>query len=184
MDQREKKTIAKIYRGLSDCLAEKDFAAITVGDILLKAGVSRSTFYAHFHTKEDVLRSFLWNMFHHVFSHTLSHEDTHDFSKESVLDYDHLFTHLLYHLRDEKELVTNILNNSCNDSFLSLLRDSIHPLVERCVKEGAFRPVDVPTELRVLEAKESLVTLIKYWFAEGCAQSPEQITEYFFRLNK
>ena len=183
MDLRQKKTLARIYHGFSQCLSQKDYAEITVQDILSNCGVSRSAFYAHFRTKDDVLESFLWNMFHHVFSHSLEQEDSHDFSQESVLDYRHLFTHIFYHLRDERELISSILKSSCRDSFFALLRQSVAPLVERCVKEGAFVAKDLPEALRIASAIESFIALVAFWFQSDCRDDPEKATEYLFELN-
>ena len=44
-----------IFRALCDLLDEGDFAKITVGDILARAGVSRTTFYRCFADKYDVV---------------------------------------------------------------------------------------------------------------------------------
>ena len=184
MDRRIRRTDAAIYRAFAECLTEKNYSALSVEDILRKAGVSRSTFYAHFKTKDDVLDSILRNTFHHVFSHSLQQEDTHDFSHESVLDYEHLFTHTLYHLKDEKEVVGVILKNTCRDRFLSELRQHIAPLVERCVKEGFFGAKDVPQELQIQQTIENFVTLVSYWFDHGCVPSPEETAAYFIELSK
>lgn len=184
MDLRQKKTKAAIYRALGECLNEKDFADLSVEDILVRAKVSRSTFYAHFRTKDDVLDSLLRNIFHHVFSHSLLQEDTHDFSHESVLDYEHLFTHTLYHLRDEKELIKTVLKGSCRGRILAEIRENIHPLVERCVNEGVIPAKDVPAELRAAQATESFVTLVTYWFDCDCDVSPEECTRRFFALTR
>lgn len=42
---------------LIELIQERRFAAITVQDILDRAGVGRTTFYTHYRTKEDVLHS-------------------------------------------------------------------------------------------------------------------------------
>ena len=184
MDLRIKKTLARIYRGFGECLKEKDFAEISVEDILKKANVARSTFYAHFKTKDELLDSLLDNTFHHVFSHSLQQEETHDFSKESILDYKHLFTHILYHLRDEKELISIILNSSCKDRFLEELRRLVRPLVERSINEGAISNKGVPIELAYDASVNLFVTLVQYFFREDCKLAPEQATEYFFAMNQ
>lgn len=184
MDQRQKKTRAAIYRALGECLKEKDFADLSVEDIIVKASVSRSTFYAHFKAKDDVLDSLLKNIFHHVFSHSLRQEDTHDFSQASVLDYEHLFTHTLYHLRDDKDLIKTVLGRSCRERILVELRHEIKPLIDRCVAEGIIPQKDVPIDLRSREATESFVTLVTYWFDCDCDVTPEECTKRFFALNK
>lgn len=184
MNRRIARTIASIYRGFGQCLQEKDFREISIEDILVKANVSRSTFYAHFKTKDDVLDSLLKNIFHHVFSHSLEVEATHDFSKDSILEYSHLFTHVLYHLQDEGELIKVILHSSCASRFLAALKEEITPLVSRCVKEGVFPKKEIPEELRISSGSESFLTVVTYWFNGNQKQTPSEIVSYYMALNE
>jgi len=183
MDKRIVKTDAAIYKAFGDCLKEKDYTSISVEDILKKANVSRSTFYAHFKTKDDVLDSLLHNIFHHVFSKTLNQEESHDFSKESVLEYRHLFTHVLYHLKDEEELVRTILGSSCKDRFLDEIRHEMTPLIERVIFQEVFPRKDVPVYLQTSQTMESFIVLIVYWFGNGCRLTPEEMTEFYVVMN-
>ena len=184
MDRRVRKTINAVYDAFAEVLKEKDFADLSVEDILQRAHVSRSTFYAHFKTKADVLDSISRNIFDHVFSHALEQEESHDFSKASILDYEHLFTHVLYHLRDEKELIQSILATSCKVEFLNELREHIAPLIQRCLREGFFAKKDVPEELQLRHIEESFLSTVAYWFASGCEKSPEQMVEAFLCMNR
>ncbi len=56
-DRRVKKTRLAIREALVALMMQKGYEAIIVEDILERADVGRSTFYAHFADKEDVLRS-------------------------------------------------------------------------------------------------------------------------------
>ena len=48
---------------LLQLMKEKEFGAVSVGEIAERAGVHRATFYRHFRSKEDVLRAFLSQIF-------------------------------------------------------------------------------------------------------------------------
>ena len=183
MDKRQVKTRIALYHAFGDCLKEKDYAEVTIEDILQVSGVSRSTFYAHFNGKDDLLESISRNIFAHVFSHSLTEESTHDFSQASVFDYDHLFTHIFYHLRDDKDLIQVILKSSCRNVFLEELRKGVGPLTEKCVKEGIFPHEGIPEELALLQIRENFVTAFVYWFERGCVESPETMTSYLFPNN-
>lgn len=184
MDKRIVKTISAIYAAFGDALKEKDFKELSVEDILQRAHVSRSTFYSHFKTKNDVLDSVLRNIFSHVFSHALEQEESHDFSHESVLDYEHLFVHILYHLRDEKELIRSILATSCRADFLSELREQILPLIQRCLREGFFAKKNVPETLQCNHIVESFLATVTYWFEQDCQDSPENMIASFVEMNR
>ena len=184
MDKRIRKTISAIYVAFAETLKEKDYAEVTIEDILKRAKVSRSTFYAHFKTKSDVLDSVSRNIFHHVFSHTLQQEESHDFSNASVLDYKHLFVHVLYHLRDESELIQSILSRSCKIEFLNTLREYMSPLIQRCLRDEFFARKDIPEELHLRHIEESFLASVAYWFESGCQKSPEEMIEAFVCLNQ
>ena len=54
-DRRVQRTKRQLKKGLIDLLGERDYGQITVQDIVDRADVGRSTFYAHFESKEDLL---------------------------------------------------------------------------------------------------------------------------------
>jgi AcrR family transcriptional regulator len=56
IDRRVARTRTALYDGLVALIRRKDYAAITVEDILAEANVGRSTFYAHFTSKDDLLQ--------------------------------------------------------------------------------------------------------------------------------
>lgn len=57
VDRRVRKTRLQLQLALQDLILEKGYEAITVQEILDRADVGRSTFYSHFHDKDDLLVS-------------------------------------------------------------------------------------------------------------------------------
>src|SRR5262245_35421101 len=57
LDRRVRRTRDLLGSALVQLIQEKAFDAITVQEVLERAGVSRSTFYAHFSDKDDLLLS-------------------------------------------------------------------------------------------------------------------------------
>jgi AcrR family transcriptional regulator len=57
VDRRVRRTRELLHRALLELIGEKGYDRVTVQDILDRADVGRSTFYAHFRDKEDLLRS-------------------------------------------------------------------------------------------------------------------------------
>ena len=56
MDRRQRKTREAIFSAFIALLSQKDLGQITVGEIIEKADVGRATFYAHFPTKDFLLK--------------------------------------------------------------------------------------------------------------------------------
>ena len=56
MDRRQKKTREAIFNAFCELLSKKRYEQITVGEIIERADVGRATFYAHFETKDFLLK--------------------------------------------------------------------------------------------------------------------------------
>lgn len=184
MDKRVQRTNHQLYEALTTLLNQKPYGKITIEDLLQESKISRSTFYAHFKTKDEVLISITKMIFTHVFSHSLKEETTHDFSKASLFDYSHLITHVLYHLHDDKKLIDAILSSESKDIFLRDLRNEIDPLARRALELGILKTREIPQELRIAEVTESFVLLMLYWFNNECKETPEVLTTFFFNMNR
>jgi AcrR family transcriptional regulator len=59
MDRRVQKTRKLLQDALIELVGEKGYESITIQEILDKANVGRSTFYAHFQDKDQLLHSIL-----------------------------------------------------------------------------------------------------------------------------
>lgn len=183
MSKRSEKTINKLYDGLAIILKNKPYNDITVQDILDEAKISRSTFYSHFKTKEELLLSVISHIFEHVFSHTLNEEKTHDFSKSSIFDYVHLITHIFYHFRDEKELIDAIFASESRNIFLDYMKKELDEFASICVSSNMLSEKQIPYELRKRQFINNFVIALEYWQKNNYQETPEKITDYFIKLN-
>lgn len=183
MDKRTQKTLDNIYEAFSKLVNTKDYDDITIQDILDESGVGRSTFYTHFKTKDELLLRISKTIFDHVFSHSLQEEKSHDFSKDNFYDYKHLVTHILYHIRDEKDLISGVLSSKGNDIFLDEFRSHLKKFADSYYNNYPYNKENVmPLGLKKSTMIESFITIIKYWISDGFQETPEKLTDMFISL--
>lgn len=184
MNKKISATTEKIYNAFAEVLLEKEYSDVRIQDVLDKSGVARSTFYAHYKTKEDLLKSICTTIFGHVFSHSLEEEQSHDFSKSSIFDYKHFITHIFYHLHDEKNLVHAILLSQSKDTFLNFLRGELREFAAACVENNFVTGKELPKPLKINSVIENFVLLVEYWNSTAFTDTPERLTEYFLIMNE
>jgi len=64
VDRRVQRTRQLLNEALMSLIVEKGYEAITVQDIIDRANLGRSTFYAHYQDKEDLLLSGMEKIVH------------------------------------------------------------------------------------------------------------------------
>jgi AcrR family transcriptional regulator len=62
IDRRARRTRQALHQALMRLIVERGYEQVTVADIAEAANVGRSTFYAHFTDKDDLLRSAAGNL--------------------------------------------------------------------------------------------------------------------------
>lgn len=120
MDRRQQKTRKAIFDALSRLLEKKRFELITVQEIIDEANIGRSTFYAHFETKDDLLKEMCTDIFHHIFNDQLPQETEQGFSMGKA-NLELKLGHILYHLREGKRNLKGILGGESGDVFMRFL---------------------------------------------------------------
>lgn len=67
MDRRQRKTRAAIFAAFTHLLENKSYSSLTIQDIIDEADIGRTTFYAHFETKDELLKAICSDILDHVF---------------------------------------------------------------------------------------------------------------------
>lgn len=94
MDRRQQKTRAAIFNAFSTLLGHKSYHNITVQEIIDEANIGRSTFYAHFETKDDLLKELCKELFGHIIDSAIDCTHTHGLYSDNSVPKS-VFCHLL-----------------------------------------------------------------------------------------
>ena len=173
MDRRQKKTRSAIFEAFIQLLSERDYSRITVGDIIDRADVGRATFYAHFETREFLLKELCRELFDHVFED----RDTGLFCCE---DREDVFLHLFRHIGQNDSNLLRLLRSRNNELFLSYFRDNlVRVLQDRLTVFDHRRAPQLPEDFWVDHICTTLVQTLRWWVERGMEQTPGQIAEYF-----
>ena len=177
MDRRQQKTRSAIFQAFNRLLSQKSYSRITVQDIIDAANVGRTTFYAHFETKDDLLRELCTDIFDHVVksARDLSMVHSHMIGSENPVD---MVRHILWHLNENSKNITGVLSCESGELFLRYLREYVSQLMAPWLQEiPAVK--DIPKDFLLDHISASFVNVIQYWIKCGMAQSPETMCAYF-----
>ena len=181
MDRRQRKTREAIFGAFTELLSQKDFTQITVGEIIEKADVGRATFYAHFETKDFLLKAFCEELFCHIFDGVEGEENGHRhifYCQGS----DSVFLHLFAHLQKNDNNILNLLTSQNNELFLRYFRKDLERLIDSQWPLFERKQKDLPESFWKNHIASSFVETLKWWLCNGMQESPEAMTEYFFRV--
>lgn len=174
MDRRQRKTRNAIYAAFEELMAEGHYSEVTVAQIIERADIGRSTFYAHFETKDDLTDQICAEMFDHIFEGVDSHCVTH--AQLETPDLKGKLAHLLYHLRDSHAGVAGKLLMEGEPHFTAYFRKK---LVELFESEKPAKPSAMPEDFREALLVSAYCQAVSWWFENGCTADPEEVATWF-----
>ena len=174
-DRRIAKTRKAIFAAFDALIVRKDYAKISVQDIIDEADIGRSTFYEHFETKDELLRAKCTDLFRHIFVPDGT-EKTHAFSRNST--FEEKIAHILCHLLDDKKVVKGILAGESGEPFLRFFRGCLKKMAE----DERFCVPGVPAEYLQNHIAGAFVETVRWWTERDCAMPPEELCRCFLAL--
>ena len=182
MDRRQKKTREAIFNAFSELLSKKHYNQITVGEIIERANIGRATFYAHFETKDFLLKELCEELFCHIFDATVEGGENH----KHIFECDappSVFLHLLQHLQRNDYNILNLLVCENNELFLGYFKKNLKELIKKQLPTIADKkPIELPESLWINYLSTTFVETVKWWIENGMNESPDVITSYFFKV--
>ncbi len=177
MDLRKEKTIKRIKDGFKELIQRMDYSSITIQDILDISYIGRTTFYMHYKSKDEVLKSIVDDIFIHVLNPKI--EQTHSFGDESFLA---IINHTLLHFKEDKDLLKAILKGESNDIFLKRLRLHLDSLISERMMPY-YKAENIREDIVLNHLSSSLLEIIIWWIIkDDCKEDPLTISYDYFSL--
>jgi AcrR family transcriptional regulator len=182
MDRRQRKTREAIFSAFINLLSKKDFSQITVGEIIETADIGRATFYAHFETKDFLLKELCEELFCHLFDSMDEKGNGHRHIFECSAP-ESVFLQLAQHLKKNDNNILALLACPNNDMFLQYFKRNLAELVESQL--SLFKSAKnerLPESFLINHISATFVETVKWWVDKGMKESPETLAEYFLAV--
>ncbi len=179
MDRRQRKTREAIFKAFTALLAKRHFNQITVGDIIEKADVGRATFYAHFETKDFLLKALCEELFCHIFDATENNSEKH----RHIFECDapsSVILHLFQHLQKNDNCILDLLAGENNELFLRYFKENLTKLIEKQAHLFEIaKAKELPRSYWIGHICATFVETARWWVENGRKENPENLTLYF-----
>lgn len=179
MDRRQQKTKDAIFKAFSTLLEIKRYGNITVQEIIDEANIGRSTFYAHFDTKDELLKTMCTDIFSHVFSDELMSEKNHDFSGNNN-GLETRLTHILHHLKDSENNIVGILSCESGELFMKYFKGYLAEMFSKYLNKTK---VNAPTDFVLNHLVGSFAETVKWWIDNKMKCTPEETARYYIEVS-
>ena len=178
-DRRIQRTRKLLQEALLALILEKSYEELTVQDVIDRANVGRSTFYAHFQDKEDLLLS-EFETFQSMFEHHLINQPTTDTSPWS------LSLVMFQHAQGNLKLYKALAGKQGGSLGLAYLQKYLSSLLLTHLQQQLTRKdhVIVPPEILAHYLVNAFMSLLTWWLDNNLPYSAERMNEMFRQLTQ
>lgn len=175
-DRRSQRTYRLVSSAFAELMVEKPYDEIMVQDILERADIGRTTFYAHYFDKEDLLNTIVEQELE-----LLTRQIAHAAVKQRVIPSLELFEHA-YHTENQQflALMRSRGGEPLWEALQTALCQAIEPALSTLCAERRSPPIPLPVVSQYLAG--TFLTLLKWWVAADMPYPPEQMEHIFQQL--
>jgi AcrR family transcriptional regulator len=182
-DRRVIKTRKLMEDALVDLIMEKGYDKVSVQDIIDRANVGRSTFYAHYQDKDDLLLRGVTEIgYGDTLEEAVEWEIKHISRDETSgnISFAQMFMHIKENERLHKALFSHHKENIVVAKGTNYLYAILKAQLMRLVKKGHEPKIPIPLLAHYLTG--GLMSLIKWWLENDTTYSPEEMDVLFQKI--
>lgn len=179
-DRRIQRTQSLLREALVALILEKGYTQITVQDILDRANLGRSTFYAHYRDKDDLLLSGFGDMMAD-FERKYSQISSHAVLTQSAAEDFSLF--MFRHVDENKHIFKAMIGEKGGEIIENYARKALTQIVRaHIVANVGNRQLSIPMDLLVHYVVSNYLAFLTWWLDHDTPYSPEQLDAMFRQL--
>jgi AcrR family transcriptional regulator len=178
MDRRAARTRRALHGALMSLILRKGYEAITVQDIIDEADVGRSTFYAHYTGKEDLLR----NGFQTLRAELTEAQRTARANTEGSQDESLRFSLAMFeHASGYTDIYRALVGGRGGVVAVNEIRRILSEMVKKELSDLEHDDT-VPQEVRIQFVVGAFLTVLTWWLERRPRLTPSQVDTIFRRL--
>lgn len=174
IDRRAARTRRLLHQALMQLISRKDYEAITVQDLLDEADVGRSTFYAHYAGKDELLRKGFEQLRLEL---TAAQLQSRDALGVAPLAFS---TAMFAHADRYKEIYRGLVGSRGNGIVLGEIRRVLLEFVEPELNRSGTR--NAPNDLVARYIVDAFQSVLTWWLERRAELASEEIDQMFRRL--
>jgi AcrR family transcriptional regulator len=181
-DRRVRRTQKTLHRALISLVLEKNYDSITIQEILDRADIGRSTFYAHFKSRDELLISGIHDL-RDTLESAIQSERSRSKPHEDIIGFSMA---MFQHASEYREVYHALLNTQgwlvfqqrLEEMFDEIIRRECKAEIQRLKKADSIVPVD----LFVHYLTAGFFSVLTWWLGRRSRLTPLQINEIFRSL--
>ena len=179
IDRRIRRTRKLLQDALLELILEKGYAAVTVQDVIDRANVGRSTFYAHFQDKESLFLS-EFEALQMQFEHHLTRMPMTDASPWG------LSLMMFQHAQSQRQLYKALAGKEAGSVVLEYLRKFLSAVLLDHLKPQLSKrtPPQIPPEILAHYLVSTFIALLTWWLDHDLPYSAERMNDMFRQLTQ
>lgn len=172
-DRRSKRSEQAMIDALIALMDNRSYDSISIKEIVEKANVGRATFYAHYQSKDDLLK----DGFERILAFTLEHIVFSKDEKNLSVNVTSLFQHAAGHYHLYKNLMRGTGFGILTKDELQILSEKLQLKISAYFPDEANRSVQIPVLCHFFAG--NLLLMLKWWLDHKMPFPPEKMNDLF-----
>jgi AcrR family transcriptional regulator len=179
IDRRITRTRGMLQHALTSLILKKGYEAITIQDICDEANVGRSTFYAHYTSKDDLKRSGFERLHKELVDRQREARSAPGDIKDRTLGFS---LTMFEHARDHLDLYRALVGGRGGAVSLGQIRQILSDLVRNeLAATGGKNSADIVLRELVVQYVVGAFMAVMTWWLDGGAKLPPKRVDAMFR---